>query len=67
MVPLVDKCNQRKGSLMSGYKLVDGSLAESFAVVLFLCMNVRALLMTELMFRSSSSVVLSLFLVGKQL
>ncbi len=51
---------------MSGVKLVDGPLAESFADVLF-CTDVSALLMTELMFRSSSLVVLSLFLVDKQL
>ncbi len=52
---------------MSGLKLDDGPLAESFAVVFFFCTDVRALLMTELMFRSSSLVVLSLFLVGRQL
>ncbi len=52
---------------MSGFKLVDGSLAESFAVVFFFYTDVRALLMTELMFRSSSLVVLSLFLAGEQL
>jgi hypothetical protein len=40
---------------MSGLKLIDGSLAESFAVVFFFCTGIRALLMTELMFRSSSS------------
>jgi hypothetical protein len=51
---------------MSGLKLIYGSLAESFAVVFFFCTDVRALLMTELMFRSSSLVVLSLFLSGKQ-
>jgi hypothetical protein len=51
---------------MSGLKLVDAPLAESFAVFFF-CADVRALLLTELMFRSSSSVVLSLFLAGKQL
>jgi hypothetical protein len=52
---------------MSVVKLIDGSLAESFAVDFLLCMDVRAVLMTELLFRSSPWVVLSLFLVGKQL
>ena len=37
---------------MSGFKLVDGPLAKSFAVVFFFCTVVRALLMTELMFRA---------------
>ncbi len=52
---------------MSGLKLIDGSLAESFAVVFFFCMDIRALLMTKLMSRSSSLLVLSLFLAGEQL
>jgi hypothetical protein len=52
---------------MSGLKLNDGSLAESFAVVVGFCTEIRALLMIELMFRSISLVVLSLFLAGKQL
>jgi hypothetical protein len=33
---------------MSDLKLVDGPLAESFAVVFFFCMDIRPLLMTKL-------------------
>jgi hypothetical protein len=52
---------------MSGLKLFDGAMAESFAVFFFFCLDVRALFMTELMFRRSSLVVLSLFLLGEQM